>query len=122
MEIDETTFHAGEQAIQRRVGVFDEIGPWAKQVVRPRLPDQHRAFYAQLPFLVAAARDDRGRPWATLLTGKPGFVQAADAGRLVIDAKPVKGDGLDGALATGAELGLLGIELATRRRNRERKR
>jgi len=36
----------------------------------------------------------------------------------VIDAKPVPGDALVGALRAGADLGLLGIEFSTRRRNR----
>ena len=87
-------------------------------MVRDRLPDEHRAFHTSLPFLVAAARDGRGRPWATLLTGAPGFVQSPDPERLIIDARPVAGDALEGALVAGADLGLLGIELETRRRNR----
>ncbi|MCG8590086.1 MAG: hypothetical protein MJE66_12415, partial [Proteobacteria bacterium] len=67
-ELDPSPFHAGEKEVQRRMGVADEIEPWARKVVRPYLPEQHRVFYAELPFLVAAARDVRGRPWATLLT------------------------------------------------------
>ena len=53
----ESPFHEGEQRVQQRLGVRDEIEPWARRVVRPYLPDEHRAFYAQLPFLVLAARD-----------------------------------------------------------------
>ncbi|MGI9590425.1 MAG: pyridoxamine 5'-phosphate oxidase family protein, partial [Myxococcota bacterium] len=116
--LDQTTFHAGEQAVQKRLGVYDEIGPWARKVVRPYLPEQHRAFYAELPFLVAAARDAAGRPWATLLTGARGFTDAPDPGHLRLRTRPVAGDALEDALVPGAELGLLGIELATRRRNR----
>jgi len=111
-------FHAGEHAVQTRLGVRDRIEPWARGAVRPALPPQHREFYEQLPFLVAAARDERGRPWATLLTGRPGFARAPDPRRLEIDARPVPGDALHGALPPGADLGLLGIELHTRRRNR----
>ena len=115
---NEGPFHAGELAVQERLGVLEEIGPWASKVVRPFLPDQHRAFYRELPFLVAAARDQQGRPWATLLTGPPGFTRAPDARHLLIDARPLPGDALEGQLDAGVELGLLGIELATRRRNR----
>lgn len=110
-------FHAGERQIQERLGVR-EIEPWARKVVRPHLPAEHRAFHTALPFLVAAARDGRGRPWATLLVGREGFVTSPDPRSLVIDAKPVPGDALDGSLRAGADLGLLGIEFATRRRNR----
>ena len=116
--MDNGPFHSGELAVQERLGVREEIGPWASKVVRPFLPDQHRAFYGQLPFLVAAARDQQGRPWATLLTGPPGFTRTPDSRHLLIDARPLPGDALEGQLVPGVELGLLGIELATRRRNR----
>ncbi len=111
-------FHEGEQCVQMRLGVRDQIEPWARQVVRAYLPEEHRIFHASLPFLVAAARDREDRPWVTLLTGPPGFVRSPDARRLTIDAQPVSGDALEGALAAGADLGLLGIDLQTRRRNR----
>jgi ferredoxin-NADP reductase len=110
-------FHLGEQQVQDKLGVRD-IESWARKVVRPYLPEQHRAFHTALPFLVAAARDTQGRPWATLLTGLEGFVGSPDPRSLRIGARPVPGDALEGALTPGADLGLLGIELATRRRNR----
>ena len=110
-------FHPGEQDVQERMGVRD-IEDWARKVVRPLLPKDHRDFHTALPFLVAAARDGRGRPWATLLTGPEGFITSPDAKSLTIGATPVAGDALAGALSSGAHLGLLGIELASRRRNR----
>ena len=111
-------FHSGEQAVQSRLGVRDAIEPWARQVVRPFMPQQHRDFYTQLPFVVAAARDDDDRPWATLLVGPPGFVQSPDDTGLTFATKPLSGDALENAFVAGSELGLLGIELETRRRNR----
>ncbi len=111
-------FHRGEQRIQQRLGVREEIEPWARQVVHDRLPEQHRQFYAQLPFLVVAARDAEGHPWATLLTGEPGFAHSPDPRELVIGATPSAGDPLEGALGAGADIGVLGIESQTRRRNR----
>lgn len=110
-------FHSGEQTVQERLGVRD-IEDWARKVVRPYLPEPHRAFHTALPFLVAAARDAAGRPWATLLIGQDGFITSPNQHSLVIDARPVPGDALEGALVAGADLGILGIELATRRRNR----
>ncbi len=116
--IDGTSpFHVGEQQVQERLGVRD-IEDWARKVVRPYLPEEHRAFHTALPFLVAAARDAEGRPWPTLLAGREGFVTSPDPRSLVVEAKPVPGDALEGALVGGADLGILGIELATRRRNR----
>ena len=111
-------FHSGERAVQRRLGVRQAIEPWAQKVVRSYLTEEHRAFFSALPFAVVAARDARGRPWATILTGDPGFATSPDPDTLRIRNEPVIGDALQGALAPGADVGLLGIELATRRRNR----
>ena len=111
-------FHTGEQHVQERLGVRADIEPWARKVVRTYLPEEHRAFYGQLPFLVGAARDVEGRAWATLLAGAPGFATSPDPHRLAIGTRPVVGDALETSLRPGADLGLLGIELATRRRNR----
>ncbi len=114
----DSPFHLGEQHVQRRLGVRESIEPWARQVVKSYLPEEHRRFYTGLPFLVAAARDTSGRPWATLLTGRPGFIHAPDKRHLRIDATLPGGDALSGALVTGQDLGLLGIDLEARRRNR----
>jgi ferredoxin-NADP reductase/predicted pyridoxine 5'-phosphate oxidase superfamily flavin-nucleotide-binding protein len=114
----ESPFHAGEQAVQERLGVRADIEPWARKVVLPFLPDQHREFYAALPFLVVAARDEEERPWATLLAGPPGFLSTPDSETLSIRAEPTIGDALHGKLAPGTDVGVLGIEFATRRRNR----
>ena len=62
-------FHHGERDVQERMGVRD-IEDWARKVIRPYLPDDHREFYRELPYLVAAARDGHDRPWVTLLTGQ----------------------------------------------------
>ncbi len=113
----DSPFHAGEQTVQERLGVRD-IEDWARKVVRPFLPEQHREFHTSLSFLIAAALDRRGRPWATLLTGPDGFVTSPDPKSLVMDGVLLGGDPLDGALSPGSHLGLLGIDLATRRRNR----
>ena len=115
--VPESPFHVGEQKVQERLSVRD-IEDWARKVVRPYLPDEHRAFHTAMPFLVVAARDDQGRPWPTLLVGKEGFVTSPNATSLLIGAKPVFGDALEGAFTPGADIGILGIELATRRRNR----
>ncbi len=111
-------FHAGEQAIQQRLGVRDNAERLGRKVIRPFLPEQHRDFYANLPFLVVGSVDERGRPWASLLAGKPGFISSPDPQSLMVDTSPQPGDPLAGAIVPGAPLGLLGIALDSRRRNR----
>lgn len=110
-------FHEGERRVQERLGDSD-VQRWARGAIRSFMPDQHRAFFEEQPFLVVSGRDGEGRPWATILEGGPGFVRSPDPSSLDISARPVAGDALEGALTDGADIGLLGIELATRRRNR----
>lgn len=115
---DQPLFHAGELEAQRRVGVVEKMERQGRRGVRSLMPIQHRQFFAQLPFMLAGAVDADGQPWATILTGAPGFMQAPQADLLHIAAQPVAGDPLAGVLVPGADIGLLGIELPTRRRNR----
>ncbi len=114
----DSPFHPGEQQVQERLGVRDRIEPFARRAVRDHMPDQHREFYAQLPFVLIGSVDDQGRPWASLVAKTPGFMSSPDARTLNVAARPLAGDPLNGTLKPGADVGLLGIEPATRRRNR----
>ncbi|AXK38107.1 pyridoxamine 5'-phosphate oxidase family protein [Crenobacter cavernae] len=114
----DSPFHPGEQEMQRRVGVRDKIEGIGRRVVRDYMPEQHREFFAQLPFIVAGAVDENGVPWATLWSGEPGFLSSPDPQRLRIGALPLPGDPLEHAVTLGAAFGLLGIEPHSRRRNR----
>lgn len=116
--MDRAPFHAGEVAVQSRLGVAQRMDEIGRRVVRDHLPEQHRRFYEQLPFVLAGSVDPAGRPWATLLVGPPGFVQAPDPGHLTFATAPIPGDPAAAGFRVGAPLGLLGIELHTRRRNR----
>lgn len=106
-------FHRGERAAQRRAGL--EVLPGGG-AIREAMPEQHRVFFAQLPFLAAATLETDGAPTATLLTGPPGFVQSPDPRRLEIAA--MAPDPAGERLTEGAPVGLLGLQLETRRRNR----
>ncbi|WAS56549.1 pyridoxamine 5'-phosphate oxidase family protein [Burkholderia ambifaria] len=117
-ELDVAPFHAGELTVQQRAGVTEAAGAAGRRGIRRFMPDQHRAFFAQLPFFVLGGVDAHGQPWATLRVGMPGFVTAPDARTLHIDGDALPGDPLAGAWQPGAPLGGLGIEFDTRRRNR----
>jgi hypothetical protein len=114
----EPPFHRGEQAIQSRIGMRDRMDRSGRRTVRDYMPDQHRTFYAQLPFIAVGARDGDGQPWASILTGPPGFAASPAPRTLHVAALPGRGDPLHGVIAAAADVGLLGIELHTRRRNR----
>jgi ferredoxin-NADP reductase/predicted pyridoxine 5'-phosphate oxidase superfamily flavin-nucleotide-binding protein len=111
-------FHAGEQAVHERLGIRERMVDVGQRVIRTAMPEQHQRFYEQLPFMLVGAVDSAGRPWASTLVGRPGFVRAPHAKRLDFHARPIPGDPLAEGLAPGAQLGFLGIELHTRRRNR----
>ena len=111
-------WHAGEKTLQEKVGVAERMEAFGQKVIRDYMPDQHRSFYHQLPFMVAASVDVLGRPWATLLEGPEGFVSSLDPRVLTIDTTLPADDPATPGLVAGQAVGLLGIELHTRRRNR----
>ncbi|MDP3355792.1 MAG: pyridoxamine 5'-phosphate oxidase family protein [Polaromonas sp.] len=114
----EPTFHQGERAVQQRVGVQERMAQVGPRVIRDFMPDQHRAFFAQLPSVIVGTVDGAGQPWASVLAQPIGFIESPDPWHLLLHAQPLRGDPLEGTLADGVPIGLLGIEPHTRRRNR----
>src|ERR1035438_838003 len=122
--------HRNLRKLEKRMSAspfnFDELtaqglaggGPRSVSGIRDFMPEQHRLFFAQLPYLFVAAIDTAGWPLATLLTGKPGFVQSPDPVTLHLLALPKVGDPAAEALIPNREIGILGIDFSTRRRNR----
>lgn len=111
-------WHRGEKQLQERAGVADRMEQFGRKVIRDYMPEQHRDFYRQLPFLLLGAVDDAGHPWASILEGNPGFAHSPDPRTLHIGAALSPLDPLASALSEGSAVGLLGIELHSRRRNR----
>jgi len=109
----EDPFHEGERAAQALAGLASHGAG-----IRRFMPDQHRDFFAGLPWLFAGVLDGEGWPLATVLTGEPGFASSPTPTTLSIRALPGAGDPANEALRPGAPIGLLGIEFETRRRNR----
>jgi ferredoxin-NADP reductase/predicted pyridoxine 5'-phosphate oxidase superfamily flavin-nucleotide-binding protein len=135
----EMPFHPGEIMLQHQAGsgIHDSVMSYAPKVIRPYMPDQHRDFYQDLPFIVAAARDGDDNMWATLLMNPKvisdknssndktsnvvlGAVASPDPVSLRLPAQLVPGDALDTSAwgKAGMDLGLLGIDFSTARRNR----
>lgn len=108
-----TAFHPDELAAQARAGVAT-----LRSGIRDFMPEQHRFFFGALPYLLVAATDTAGWPLATLLEGDPGFVSSPDPKTLRIAALPGASDPAAGMIRAGDEIGILGIDFGTRRRNR----
>jgi ferredoxin-NADP reductase/predicted pyridoxine 5'-phosphate oxidase superfamily flavin-nucleotide-binding protein len=114
--MERSPWHAGEQQLQAKVGVAERMEAFGRKVIRTWMPDQHREFYQQLPFMLYGAVDAQGRPWASVLEGAPGFAHSPDPEHLHFASQPAADD--PAQLRNGEPIGLLGIELHTRRRNR----
>jgi predicted pyridoxine 5'-phosphate oxidase superfamily flavin-nucleotide-binding protein len=113
-DLDAGPFHEGELIAQALSGV----GAPGAGGIRPFMPDQHRAFFGLLPYLFIATTDAEGWPVATVLTGPPGFVQSPDATTLTVAAVPRAGEPGAEMFTVGRPFGALGLDFATRRRNR----
>lgn len=98
-------FHHGELQAQRLAGQVA-----AGHGMRDFMPDQHRGFFEALPFMLAASAGPDGAPRAQVLHGPAGFVRSPDPLTLEL--------ALASDLVAGQAVGLLGIDFATRRRNR----
>lgn len=114
----DSPFHEGEREIQMRLGIRDKMETFGRRTIRDHLPDQHRNFYVKLPFVLIGSVDDQGRPWASIVAGRPGFMASPDPNTLHVAARPLYGDPLLTTIRAGGNIGLLGIEPSTRRRNR----
>ena len=111
-------FHRGEKEIQSRLGIQEKMEEKGRRVIRDRIPEKNLEFFAQLPLLMIGTVDECGRPWASVLAGKPGFARAIDPLKLEVRARPVYGDPLNKALIDGADIGALGLDFETRGRFR----
>jgi uncharacterized protein len=110
-------FHAGERAVQSRAGV-ERIAQRVGQSIQASIPPVAQGFIQAQALVVVGSTDAHGRVWASLLTGKPPFMEAVSDRVIRIDAMPLAGDPLAENIAVPGAIGLLAIDFATRRRMR----
>ena len=113
-----SSFHAGETAIQERLGIANIVEEQTKGFIRSAMPAQHREFFEQLPFIIIGAVDNHGAPWVMPIFAPQGFITSPDNTTLHIAQMPALTEALKLDIGPGQKMGLLGIELPTRRRNR----
>ena len=78
-------FHAGEQAVHERLGIRERMVGLGQRVIRTAMPEQHRRFFEQVPFMLVGSVDALGRPWASVRVGEPGFMGSPDPTRYSAD-------------------------------------
>ncbi|KXJ61334.1 MAG: flavin-nucleotide-binding protein [Alteromonas sp. Nap_26] len=115
-------FHHGEIALQKKLGIDKEIGERTNGFIRSYMPEQHRQFFTSCPFTVLALVDDEGYPIALPIWGGDDLIESPSPTQLRFHLPDEVLDMIRNALnldvIAGSKIGIVGIEYATRRRNR----
>lgn len=111
-------FHATEVAIQEKLGIAERLHQQVSGFIRHEMPQQHQDFYQSLPMAIMGCVDILGEVWALPVFGEVGFIQATSNTTLQFNNLPILHKELALDFDYGQKLGMLGIELSTRRRNR----
>jgi uncharacterized protein len=110
-------FHEGEIAVQTRAG-GREMAAKVGGGIRPAIAPERREFIARQPMAVLGTVDADGRPWASVVTGAPGFMRVLDDQRVLVAGLPPAGDPALANLRQRAHLAMLIPEFGARRRLR----
>lgn len=115
-------FHQGEIALQKKLGIDKEIGERTNGFIRSYMPEQHRQFFTSCPFTVLALVDDEGYPIAMPIWGEDDMIESPSPTQLRFHLPDEVLKMIESALnldvIAGSKIGIVGIEYATRRRNR----
>ncbi|WDE05672.1 pyridoxamine 5'-phosphate oxidase family protein [Thalassomonas viridans] len=113
-------FHPGELAVQVRANEADiaqrNATVVSKHIIKGALP-----FIGQQFMAVVSSSDEDNRIWTSVLFGEPGFISAPDDQHVLINPQQMIGqadDPLWRNIRHNSQVGLLIIELSTRRRLR----
>ncbi|AFY89513.1 MULTISPECIES: pyridoxamine 5'-phosphate oxidase family protein [Chroococcidiopsis] len=112
-----STYHAGELTVQAQAGVQTEAAHLTK-IIGASINPTARDFLRTQRLAIASTIDKHGKVWASLLTGKPGFVQVVAEQLVQVQTTANSSDPLLKNLSIHDDIGILVIDLATRRRLR----
>ncbi len=116
----EQPFHEGEIEAQQRIGEAAE-GARNGQVIMDRIHPGGAKLIERQQLLVLASVDNEARPWASVVLGKPGFMDASPLEEMIVDltaAHVATGDRLIDHIRNDGRIGALIIDLAARLRVR----
>jgi predicted pyridoxine 5'-phosphate oxidase superfamily flavin-nucleotide-binding protein len=117
---DPGAFHEGELAVQEATGER-AAAERNSRIVSEAVPPTPARFLVQQRMLVLASVDRAGTPWASLVSGEPGFASTSDGDVVTIDRTRTHvspDDALLRNLRLDGPLGVLAIDLGTRLRYR----
>ena len=117
---DQPLFHQGElevQVLANEADIAQRNGTVvSKHIIKGALP-----FIAQQYMTVISSTDENNQIWTSVLFGKPGFISAPDDQHILINPQEIieqPADPLWRNIEVNSQVGLLIIELSTRRRLR----
>ena len=113
-------FHQGELAVQMLAQESD-IAQRNGTVISNKILLGAIPFIAQQNMLVLSSLDNQGNVWVSVLIGKTGFITAPNSTSLLLDTTNIlklQYDPLWENIKTNPKVGVLAIELSTRRRYR----
>ena len=116
----EQPFHQGELAVQERAGVLHE-GAQNGQVIQDSIIKGALRFVGQQSMAVLGTVDSEQNIWASVLVGQAGFMHADDERTVTFDLGDMARNPDDPFwenIASHPQVGMLVIELASRRRLR----
>lgn len=109
-------YHSGEREAQRLAGEQD-IADAREGMVRPTIPRQVFEWLREQTLLAIATTDSAGHLWATVIPGKPGFLQPDPNGTHLWIERTMPPAVLAN-LKNSGNIGLLAIDLNSRQRMR----
>lgn len=113
-------YHEGECEVQKRVGV-EKKAENSGRVISDRIPNGALKFVDKQPMVIVSSQDDKKNIWTSMLVGEPGFLTAVDEQNVKIDLPAIVSSKLDPFwenIRVSPKVGMLFIEIATRRRLR----
>lgn len=118
--MDNHYFHEGEREMQHRTGE-EAMANMNGAILSPNIMPGAIRFLAQQPMIVLGSRDRNGDLWASPLFGEPGFVIAPNSQSVEMNldkSLSVPGDPLWENIADDPNVGMIALELTTRKRIR----
>ena len=113
-------FHEGELQVQERVGVLKE-GAQNGVVIQDSIIKGALRYISQQPIAVLGSLDHEENVWASVFVGRPGFMRADDERTIRFDLSTLTHNPYDPFwknIKQNPQVGMLAIELASRRRLR----
>lgn len=111
-------WHAGELAVQQRAGSAELMEKVGSKFIRPFMPPQHRDFFQSLSMIFIGYQDHCAVNHANLFFGDSHFIHSPSETELQINTQYSLDNMNNNQFNIGDRIGLLGIEFATKRRNR----